>query len=263
MSEQTMQFPTPLHAAAVERVQDYFQGRPGVDTILLSNSAARGLAVPGSDLDFAILLAADLPGHEAARLEGAWLAHLSSDATLIAFRDSGRFTQVHLDLIDGRYFPLVWDDGGGPDAFEIEIGNHLYYSQTLGSSGPHYAQLINRWLPYYDEDLREQRLKMVHAGCLYDLAFIPFYTERELVFQAFDRLYRAFQEFLQLLFIYHRRYPLTYNKWIYEQVADGLGQHALFERLKALLAIPSLDGPTLVQRGQDLTDLVTQIDLAS
>ena len=31
------------------------------------------------------------------------------------FRSTGRFTQVHLDVFDGRMVPTVWDDGGGPD----------------------------------------------------------------------------------------------------------------------------------------------------
>jgi len=50
----------------------------------------------------------------------------------------------------------------------------------------------------------------------------PFLLNRGLYFHAFDRLYKAFQEFLQALFVARRIYPLAYNKWIREQVADWL-----------------------------------------
>jgi len=52
-------FPTVLHHDAAEIVQDYFSAFPIIDTVLVVNSCARGLAVPESDLDFAILVRPD------------------------------------------------------------------------------------------------------------------------------------------------------------------------------------------------------------
>ena len=53
-----------------------------------------------------------------------------------------------------------------------------------------------------------------------NLHHIPLYIKRGLYFQSFDRLYNAYQEFLQALFISRCTYPIAYNKWIREQVEE-------------------------------------------
>ena len=95
----------------------------------------------------------------------------------------------------------------------------------------------SRWLPFYDEGLRARRLAMVREACLYDLDHVPFFLERGLPFQAFDRLYKAQQEFLQGLFIARRVYALAYNKWIREQVVEWLGLPDVFDQLMRLPAV--------------------------
>jgi hypothetical protein len=137
-------------------------------------------------------------------------------------------------LTVGEFIAQPWDDGGGPDTFEIGIGNLVAYSAPLGESGPHLGALRAHWLPYYDEALRLDRLAMVREACLYDLAHVPFFAGRGLFFQSFDRLYKAFQEFLQALFISQRVYPIAYNKWIREQVEGWLGLPELYAQLPAL-----------------------------
>jgi hypothetical protein len=80
-------------------------------------------------------------------------------------------------------------------------------------------------------------------GCKvsYDLDHVPFFVGRGLYFQAFDRLYKAFQEFLQALFIARRVYPIAYNKWIHEQVAVRLGLPELYAQLPKILEITRLE----------------------
>jgi hypothetical protein len=51
---------------------------------------------------------------------------------------------------------------------------------------------------------------------------------RELYFQALDRFYPAFQGFLLALQFSRRTYPIAYNRWIREQVADNLGLPDLY-----------------------------------
>ena len=46
---------------------------------------------------------------------------------------------------------------------------------------------------------------MVRTACVYDLEHALFFVRRGLYFQAFDRLYKSFQEFLQALFIARRK----------------------------------------------------------
>jgi len=249
-------FPTSLHHAVSEIILSFFGHLPEVDSILLLNSCARGKATPQSDLDAAVLLAPTVSPPQRDHLAARWHEFLHSDATIAAFRQSSPFTQVHLDLIDGRYTPAIWDDGGGPDDFELEIGNHLAYSFPLIPPGPHFSTLQDIWLPYYAQVLRQQRLSMVRDACLYDLDFVPFYVGRSLPFQAFDRLYKAFREFMQLLFIAHARYPIAYNKWIFEQVVDMLELSELYPTLVSILSISHLENTSLVDKAQDLRQLV-------
>lgn len=249
-------FPTALHQEAAESILTFFNPRPEVDTILLLNSCAREQATPQSDLDIAILLSLDLSHDQVNHLEECWHQFSRSNPTISSFQQSSRFAKVHLDFINGHYSPSVWDDGGGPDDFEIAIGNHVAYSFPLSTLGSRFAQLQSTWLPYYNQELRDERLTMVRDACLYDLEHVPFFVERSLHFQAFDRLYKAFREFLQLLFIKQKQYPIAYNKWIYEQVAVGLGLDELHVQLLTILSIDNFESTALIKKANELHHLV-------
>jgi hypothetical protein len=95
---------------------------------------------------------------------------------------------------------------------------------TIDHVGNYFKELQNKWLPYYDEELRLQRLTMIKNACEYDLDHIPFFIKRELYFQALDVLCKAFQEYLQMLFIANKTYPIAYNKWIKEQIVKWLNK---------------------------------------
>ncbi|GAA4009647.1 hypothetical protein GCM10022631_22700 [Deinococcus rubellus] len=227
-------FPSDLHEAAAQAVTGFFSAQPYVQSVLLVNSCARGTATPQSDLDFAILIEAELEASRFSALEQAWQAHYQQQPVFEAFRRSGRFTGIHLDLITGQYQPTDLDDAGGPDSFELEIGNQVAYSFPLWQAADAMAHLRAQWLPYYDEALRRKRLQMVRDACAYDLEHVAFYTHRGLHFQAFDRFYKAFQEFLQALCISRRTYPIAYTKWIRELVAERLGLPDLYIQLPPL-----------------------------
>ncbi|MFZ5881452.1 MAG: hypothetical protein ACOY0R_18955 [Chloroflexota bacterium] len=236
-----LQFPTSLHEQMAEVAAEFFTPRPQVDTILVVNSCARGQATPESDLDMAVLVKPEVTQEEIRVLEGAWAGHLSAHPLTAEYKKSGRFAQVHLDAITAQYVPTVWDDGGGPDYFEVEIGNQVAHSAPLGEVGAYFQALRARWLPYYGDALQQERLEMVRSACEYDLEHVPFYAKRGLHFQAFDRLYKAHQEFLQALFISRRAYPIAYNKWIREQVAGWLAAPELYAQLSKALSIHDLE----------------------
>jgi hypothetical protein len=82
---------------------------------------------------------------------------------------------------------------------------------------------------------------MVREACSYDLDRVSFFLNRNLYFPAFDYLYKAFQEFLQALFIMRRTYPLSYTKWIQEQVSNRLGLPELYRDLPPLLSVRNLE----------------------
>jgi hypothetical protein len=97
---------------------------------------------------------------------------------------------------------------------------------------------------------------MVRAACAYDLDHVPFFMRRELYFQAFDRLYKGFQEFLQALFIARRVYPLAYNKWIRMQVAEWLGLPDLYRALPGVISLGNIESGELVEKASLLRGLL-------
>ena len=251
-----LRFPTELHREVAELAGDFFSAQASLDTLLVVNSCARGRAVAGSDLDLAVLIKPTAAGQEIQSLTALWQEFMSTHPLVQRFRSTGRFAQVHVDVFDGRMVPTVWDDGGGPDSFEVEIGNRLVYGAPLGEVGAYCRQLQSEWLPYYGEELRLSRLTMVREACARDLEAIPFYLNRSLYFQAFDRLYKAFQEFLQALFVARRTYPLAYNKWIREQVADWLALTELYEELPPILSVRNIESRELDDKADALRTLL-------
>src|SRR5437667_10443048 len=207
-----LRFPAVRHREVAELAGDFFSAQASVDTILVVNSCARGRAVAGSDLDLAVLIMPTAARQEVQSLTALWQESMATHPLIHRFRRPRRFTQVHVDVFDGRMVPTVWDDGGGPDSFEVEIGNRLVYAAPLHEVGAYFRQLRSQWLPYYREDLRLSRLAMVREACARDLEAIPFYLGRGLYFQAFDRLYKPFRDLLQAPFASRRLLPLIYNQ---------------------------------------------------
>jgi hypothetical protein len=82
--------------------------------------------------------------------------------------------------------------------------------------------------------------------------------DRKLHFQAFDRLYKAFQELLQCLFISRRTYPVAYNKWIHEQVVEWLELPDLYEDLPRILSVKDLEGEDILDNAQLQLELLHQ-----
>jgi hypothetical protein len=256
MELRTPIFPTHLHRQLAELAAVFFTQCPEVDTVLVTNSCARGQAVPESDLDMQILVREGVDEASRLALEAAWRDYAAAHELMRVFKQSGHFAHVHLDVTDGVFEPARWDDGGGPDDFEIGVGNLVAHAAPLGEIGPRYAHLRAVWLPYYDDVLRIQRLAMARDAAKYDLDFIPFYVGRGLYFQAFDRLYKGYREFLQALFIAKSTYPLTYIKWIREQVVDWLNLPDLYAELPGILSITKLDSDEIIGKGQRLEELI-------
>ena len=167
----------------------------------------------------------------------AWLTFSASEPAILKYKESNRYAHLHLDIIDGNYKPAILEPGEPGDSFEIEIGNQIFYSAPMNHAGPYFQELRHKWLPYYDEALRSERLVAIRNACIYDLEHIPVLIKRELYFHALDTLNKAFREYLQALFITHRRYPIAYNKWIKEQVVNWLGRPDLYQKFLPILSI--------------------------
>ena len=170
----------------------------------------------------------------------------------------GKYAEVHLDFIDGAFAPQERDFTSGPDGFELGIGNALVYSLPLWLGSDYFMELKARWLPYYSEELRAERLNMVRYYCLNNLHHIPLYSQRGLYFQSFDRLYNAHREFLQALFIARRTYPIAYDKWIREQIVEILGLPALYRQQVHLFEIRHFESPEIVKKAWEVEGLLEQ-----
>jgi hypothetical protein len=163
---------------------------------------------------------------------------------------------VDLNLGDGCFVPKPRDWTSGPDEFELEIGNSLVYSVPLGERDDCFSRLKAKWLPYYDEGLRRERLATVRQFCLNNIDHVPLYVYRGLYFQAFDRLYNAFQEFIQALFISRRTYPIAYDKWIREQIEEILKMPELYKQLPRIFEITHFESQEISQKSTELNCLL-------
>ncbi len=244
-------YPTPEHAHAAEAVVEFFSGLPEPDAVLLTCSCARGKASRDSCLDVSVLV----PRRDRERVEALWEQRCHADVYR-RLEAVGRYSHVDLVILDGEFEPRPrgWTDG--PDAFELEIGNALAWSVPLWRRGDRLAELERRWLPYYGDALRAERLAMARKYCRNDLDHIPLYVARGLHFQSLGRLWNAFREFLQALFISRRVYPIAYDKWIREQVVEILGLERLYRELVGLFEISRLESDELAIKAEALGRLL-------
>lgn len=253
-------YPTTQHAAAAEAVVDIFSHHSAVDAVLLMGSCARGKASPDSCLDILVLVRPKALASQRRELEALWNKRYTSLPIFQELLAVGSFSHVDLELIDGVFSepPHGWTSGA--DSFELEIGNILAYSTALwergGPRAGYYRELQAVWLPYYNETLRRDRLAMVLRYCRNNLAHIPLYAPRELYFQCFKRFYNAFEEFLQALFISRSTYPIAYDKWVKEGVAEILNLPELYARLPRLFELGNFESGEIVEKGRQLENLI-------
>ena len=243
-------YPSPQHRQAAEDITAFFGEQPGVDAVVLTNSCARGKATVDSCLDMQVLA----PSGQVAALERGWSRFASGSLSVAALSAAGRWTAVHLDVVDGEFAVRPIDHE--LDWLEVEVGNLLAYSVPLFERGGRLGELRAEWLPFYGDELRAERLPAARDTCLGYLDRIPWFLDRELWFQALARLHGAFAWFLLALHVERRVYPIAYDKWIREQVVDNLGLPELYERLPRLFEISDLESRELERKAVDLRALV-------
>jgi hypothetical protein len=245
-------YPTGTHERAAEEITAYFAAREETDVVLLTNSCARGKATADSCLDMQVVVAP----HAVAVVDEEWRQRAAESKAIAELLSAGRFSDLHLDVTDGILVPGTIDEEG-IDWFEVSVGNLFVYSVPLFVRGDRFARLGADWLPYYGDTLRRERLDAARWFVLdSNLDRIPWLLDRELYFQALDRFYRAFQGFLLALHVSRRTYPIAYNKWIREQVADNLGLPDLYEKLPKLFEFDRFESRALAAKAAELRRIV-------
>ncbi|MCI0513993.1 nucleotidyltransferase domain-containing protein [candidate division KSB1 bacterium] len=249
-------YPTSEHQRAAELVVKIFASEPAVAAILLIGSCARGKATRDSCLDLVLLLAPDITPARQQQLRENWQRQHQTLDIFRTLRRVGQYSHIDLELHDGCFIPGEHHWTSGPDQFELALGNLLVYAIPLWENGDYWRRLRTQWLPYYDPTLRLERLARVKKFCLNNLNHISGYVHRGLYFQAFHRLWHAFGEFLQALFITRQCYPIAYDKWIQEQIVEILELPQLYPQLPKLFELEHFESTDLIQKGEQLRSLV-------
>jgi hypothetical protein len=247
-------YPSQEHERAASTITSYFAAREETDAVLLTNSCARGKATVDSCLDVQVIVQPEAVGN----VDAEWRRHAAQDDAIAALLRVGRFSELHLDVTDGILVPGTIDEES-IDWFEVTVGNFFVYSVPLFVRSDRFERLGAEWLPYYDDELRGTRLDAARWFVLdNNLERIPWFLDRELYFQALDRFYRAFQGFLLGLHVSRRTYPIAYNKWIREQVAENLELPELYEQLPPLFELEQFESRALERKAQRLHALVEE-----
>ena len=72
-------------------------------------------------------------------------------------------------------------------------------------------------------------------------------------------LYKAFQKYLQTLFIANKTYPIAYNKWIKEQVVEWLNMPDLYPQLSTIISIPEIESDEINDKAKILRGLLNNL----
>ena len=251
-------YPTPAHERAAQAVVAVFSGLTGSEAVILTGSCARGKATRDSCLDIVVLACSEIDRKGRRALEAQWERAYQTDVAFAELRSAGRYSHVDLEITDGRFVehPRGWTSG--PDPFELQIGNTVAYAVPLWQRGDEFLRLRAKWQPYYDEECSTRRLAAAVGFAQNNLDHVPLYVGRCLYFQAFHRLYHAFQEFLQALFIARRTYPIAYDKWIREQVQEILGLPQLYRELPTLFEYRRFESDELIGKAKRLERLLRE-----
>ncbi len=236
----------------------FFSKREETEAVILTGSCARGKATRDSCLDVIVLVSPEVLSKQRGELERFWTSFQEKGEAFDALLKAGKYSRVDLEFVDGNFALKERSWTSGPDNFELDIGNTLVYSLPLWDDSDYLRRLKEKWLPYYGEILGRERLRTVLRYCRNNLDHIPLYVERGLYFQSFHRLYDAFSEFLQALFISRRTYPIAYDKWVRDQVEGILGLHELYKLLPGLFEIRHFESREIADKADDLRTLLTK-----
>jgi len=244
----TPAFPTTRHERACESVIDHLASDRRISALLLTCSCARGQASPQSCVDMTVLVR---PEHHRQFVAETWPLieqFILEDGACQALQASVPFDGIDIGLSSGQFRPGPHGYATGPDGYEVEIGNTLAWVHPLLRRGSYLAELQSRYLPYYDDGLAQRRLETALAFAHNNLDHVMATARRGLYIQAHKRLVNTVYEFLQALFISRRIYPITYDKWVREQLVDILQEPALYDLVMETLAIPALNERAFGQR---------------
>jgi predicted nucleotidyltransferase len=140
-------YPTKEHQTAANAFVEFFTSNYKINAVLLVHSCARGKATRDSCLDIITLAKPDSSSSQFNELEAGWLEFEKSNPDIQALYKVGKYSVVNPDFITGVFNPLEQDESGGPNDFEVQVGNFLAYSVPLWQGSDYYSQLKKNGCP--------------------------------------------------------------------------------------------------------------------
>ena len=246
-------------------INAYFKTYPGVQAIILTGSLARGKAVEGSCVDLFIFVGERQFENLVTSLRERARAYSSLGGRICFYEGELEggilFGDVRVDICftDGKLDPRSENPFDiTRDEFETTIGNLFVYSVMLYEKGDHYQKLKQKYLPYYNDELREIRLVGTSEEFAYKIWKTKWLAERNEYLSSFEALLEAQRIFLQHLFIKKGRYPIDYSKWIGEQCSRILQMPGLYQEIASIINGIELTEKTLTKKADALEKLFVQ-----
>ena len=248
----------------LQKTIKYFEGLPGVFAIVLTGSLARGRAVEGSCIDLSVFIEKKRFERLAAGLRARVKAYSRLGGEVCYFHgeiEGGvEFGDVRVDVnfTDGKFrrghmsFDVVRDE------LETTIGNLLVYCVPLFEKGDRYQLLRSRYLPFYNDALRKERLDGTNEEFSYKSWKTRWLASRGEYFAALETLLETHGIFLQHLFVKERKYPIDYVKWLKEQCETILGMPELYPKLTAVVEGIKLNEKGIINKAAMLEQLMQQ-----
>lgn len=252
-------FPNDRYRAVLKNMVQYFEVYPGIFAIVLTGSLARGKAVRGSCIDLFVFV--EREQFEKLNIKSREKAYASMGGKICYYNGEVEggimFGDVRVDIgftygefqVGHNPFDVVRDE------FETTIGNLFVHCVPLFQKSTKYQRLKSKYLPYYSDTLRRERLDGTNEEFYYKTWKTRWLASRGEYFSALETLLEARRIFLQHLFIKERKYPIDYTKWLKEQCETILGMQELYPKLVTLV-----DGIKLSKRGiAERTTILEQI----
>lgn len=248
-----LNLPTETHKKTVKLVKEFLEAEEACKALTICGSVARNKGSYDSDLDFVAFFE---PGFDYEEIINSANELIKKEIHDSKPSDVGIFFGIDIHPHTGEVEIPDRHWTSGPDSYETDIGNIFVYCSVVFDKDDFYKNAKEKFVPYYDEELRKERLKEVLNYCRNNVWHIEPYVKRELYFQSFKRLIDATREFMQALFISRKVYPIAYDKWVKEQFVDILGEPELYDEFVKLYEVGKLESDELVDKGNRLLELV-------
>jgi predicted nucleotidyltransferase len=229
-------YPSKLHREIAEKLAKYYSGWRSVYAVVVVGSLANGFAAKDSDIDLCVLTD-NFDAKKYARSNQIRFDAYSRMGARVEWRYRGieeflYFGDIRVDLefSNGDYAAYTDPFDVVRDGYELSVGNVFAYGAPvyLRPDGKYWAKR-RRVLPYYDERLRNTRIRALKREFEYKSGRVTRNVERGNFLMALEDLVVAWREFAQLVFMVKKVYPVSYDKWLAQQDEKLLGSKRLNE----------------------------------